>query len=77
LISIFALIVITTATVEKFILEKKYEYLKGESSAMFYYNETKLKEMKYFLKMGKDLEEENKKLKEKLKKERKSPIFLN
>ena len=57
LIGIFALIVLTTATLEKFILEKKYQYLSKEATQLAEENELKLKDMKNTL-------EENKRLKE-------------
>jgi len=46
LISIFALVVVTTATLEKFILEKKYEYQKKKVDIVTYENEEMLKQMK-------------------------------
>jgi len=60
LISIFALVVITTATLEKFILEKRYEYLKKRVGIISYKNQKQLLKMTELLK----IEEE------KLKKER-------
>jgi len=49
LISIFALIVITTASLEKFILEKKYQYLVKEVNIVTYENQEMLLEMKRML----------------------------
>ena len=46
LIGIFAIIVLTTATLEKFILEKKYQYLASQVNQVSYENEQKLQQMK-------------------------------
>ena len=59
LISIFALVVITTATLEKFILEKRYEYLKKRVGIISYKNQKQL------LKMTELLKTEEEKLKKK------------
>lgn len=67
LISIFALIVITTASLEKFILEKKYQYLMRETSKVSYQNELALKEMKDLLDEHNILKAENRDLKRRLK----------
>lgn len=45
-IGIFALVVLTTATLEKFILEKKYQYQKKQVDIISYENEVMLKEFK-------------------------------
>ncbi len=45
-ISIFALIVLTTATLEKFILEKKFQYQKQEVDVVSYENQELLKDAK-------------------------------
>lgn len=47
-ISLFALLVLTTATLEKFILEKRYEYQKQEVVKTASQNEEILKELKQF-----------------------------
>lgn len=49
LIGIFSLIVLTTATIEKFILEKKYDYLRKESKELTLQNEIFFKEIKDLL----------------------------
>lgn len=67
LISIFALIVITTASLEKFILEKKYLYLMKETSKVSSQNELTLTEMKDLLDKYTLVKEENRNLKRKLK----------
>ncbi len=69
-VSIFALIVVTTATLEKFILEKKYEYQSKEVNRVSYDNENILEEMKILYDKGEELEKENKKLKKLFKKKR-------
>jgi len=60
LIGIFALIVLTTATLEKFILEKKYQYLSKEAAKLAEENELKLKDMKNILKENERLEKHKK-----------------
>ncbi len=67
LISIFALIVITTASLEKFILEKKYQYLMRETSRVSSQNELTLTEMKDLLDKYRHIKEENRNLKRKSK----------
>ncbi|MBU0628402.1 MAG: hypothetical protein KKC75_04375 [Nanoarchaeota archaeon] len=62
-ISIFALIVVTTATVEKFISSYKYQYLLIETRNITYENQMFLSDMK-------DLINENEKLRNNLKKKR-------
>lgn len=46
IISLFALLVLTTATLEKFVLEKRYEYQKQEIINTTYQNEEVLNELK-------------------------------
>src|SRR3989338_8670218 len=67
LIGIFALIVLTTATLEKFILEKKYKYLSKEVNTVTYGTERLFTAMKIICK---GLYEENASLKKKIKKKR-------
>tara|TARA_Y100000310_G_C19958527_1_gene480143 strand:- start:48 stop:491 length:444 start_codon:yes stop_codon:yes gene_type:complete len=69
LISVFALIVVTTATLQKFILEKKYEYLSREVNKVVYDNQNYLKITKKLYDVSKELEKENTTLKNKLKKQ--------
>ena len=45
-IGTYALLVLTTATIEKFILEKKYQYQKKEIDIISFKNEEMLTEMK-------------------------------
>ena len=70
LIGIFALIVLTTATIEKFILEKKNQYLASQVYKLSYDNEQNLQEMKKLYDDGNKLVEENLILKSQLKKKR-------
>ena len=70
LIGIFALIVLTTATVEKFILEKKNQYLASQVYKLSYDNEQNLQEMKRLYDDGNKLAEENIVLKSELKQKR-------
>ena len=70
LIGIFALIVLTTATIEKFILEKKYQYLVSEVSKVSYENEKNFTKMKELYLEGRKLAKENFTMKIKLKKQR-------
>ena len=49
IVSIFALVVLTTATLEKFILEKKYEYQKAQIDTISRRNQDELNEMKQTL----------------------------
>ncbi len=69
-IGIFALIVLTTATVEKFILEKKNQYLASQVYKLSYDNEQNLQVMKRSYDEGKKLAKENLSLKLQLKKKR-------
>ncbi len=63
LISVFALIVLTTATLEKFILEKKNQYLLRETHLLSFENQKVIEKQKQLL-------EENNQLKITLKKKR-------
>lgn len=67
LISLFALIVLTTAALEKFILEKKYQYQMREVIRVSYDNEQYLARTKELLKQKSELREEMQILKEKSK----------
>ncbi len=69
-IGLFALVVLTTATLEKFILEKKYAYLAGQVSKVTYSNEKNLEEMKALYDEGEKLRKENELLRLKLKQKR-------
>ena len=51
LIGIFSLIVLTTATIEKFILEKKYHYLQKEAEKLALQNELVFNKAKDMLKL--------------------------
>ncbi len=70
LIGIFALIVLTTAAIEKFILEKKNQYLASKVGRLSYDNEQNLQEMKKIYDYGKKIQEENMILKLQLKEKR-------
>ncbi len=70
LIGIFALIVLTTAAVEKFTLEKKNQYLASQVYKLSYDNEQNLQVMKRSYDEGKKLAKENLSLKLQLKKKR-------
>lgn len=61
IVGIFALIVVTTATLQKFIWEQKYQYLNKEVSKISFQNELSLVEMKELL-------DEKRELRRKLKK---------
>ena len=67
LVGIFGLIVLTTATLEKFILEKKNHYLSKEVNTVTYETQKMIGIMKA---VCKDLYQENESLKEQLKKKR-------
>lgn len=67
LISLFALIVLTTAALEKFILEKKYQYQMREVIRVSYDNEQYLARTKELLRQKSELHEEMQILKEKSK----------
>ena len=69
-IGLFALVVLTTATLEKFILEKKYTYLVSQVSKVTYNNEKNLEEMKALYDEGEKLRKENELLRLKLKQKR-------
>lgn len=68
LIGIFALIVLTTAAGEKFILEKKYQYLSKEFTKAMHDNERILLEMKKLYDNYEDLYTKYIKIKSKKKK---------
>ncbi len=65
LIGIFALIILTTAAVEKFILEKKLQYLKSETSIVSYENQKIFESYKEISQAYEKLYNKYKKLKQK------------
>ena len=68
IIGVFALIVITTATLEKFFLEKKYQYLQKEAHIMAYENEKLFLDFKKILDAHENLNKKYEQLSNKLKK---------
>lgn len=70
LISIFALIVLTTAALEKFILEKKYHYLWRETITLSHENEKTLETSKKIYGQYQESLKENLRIKEELEKKR-------
>ncbi len=65
LIGVFALIILTTATIEKFILEKKFQYQKSEVDVTSYENQEMLKDLKEISQSYERLYDKYKKLKQK------------